>query len=82
MAKNKKPTMLQVVQVMNQVIQDIKSIETSLSSLGAAYDMYLDFKGDAKAFEKTINNKIKEASNDIQRNENVSKKPIKINSTN
>ena len=82
MGKRKKPTMLQVVQVMNHMIQDIKEIKNSISTIGAVFDLYIDLKGDTKNLEKYLDEKVKGASNDVRTDEDISAKAVKMHPEN
>ena len=78
MAKRKKPTILQIVQVMNHVIQDIKDIKNNLQTIGAVFDLYIELKGDTEKLKKHLDEKVKGASNDVRTDDKISTKAVKM----
>tara|TARA_R100000700_G_C3155045_1_gene132539 strand:+ start:266 stop:637 length:372 start_codon:yes stop_codon:yes gene_type:complete len=63
----KKPTMMQVKNVIDNMLRHVAMITDRLEKLDGLLDMYIDFKGDKDLFKgyvtKTITTKIKEREN-------------------
>lgn len=67
---NKKPTMKETVQVINQMIREITALKTDVQTMTGVLDMYIDMKGDAEQFDKFINKQLKiEENDDVPANE-------------
>ena len=64
MAKNKKkqPSKQDFINVINNIIQDIHSLQNDMNAIMGTFDMYVDFKVDTPGFKNYIDNKIKNAN--------------------
>ena len=64
MNQNKKPTMMQMKNVISNVINHINSIEQAVARLDIIINQYIRFKGDGKEFGVWIQNALKETKKD------------------
>ena len=53
--KRKKPTIKDVVIVVNSLIQEIQAIKNDIRTLSGLINMYIEFKGDGDSFEEHVN---------------------------
>ena len=63
-----KPTNNDFVIVINSLIQDIHSLKNDMDVIMWAFDMYIEYKSDAKPFNEYMNDKLK-VNNEIQATE-------------
>lgn len=70
--KKKKPTLKDVVIVLNSLIQEIHAIKTDMRTISGVMNMYIEFKGDEHKFNKYVDSKIKKDTDDIQADANSS----------
>ena len=60
MAKNKKPTMMQVRNVINNLIGQVVDLENRARETDMLFRYYVDFQKDSKDFKKYLEKKAKE----------------------
>ena len=67
---NKKPTMKETVQVINQMIREITALKTDVQTMTGVLDMYIEMKKDTEQFNNFINKQLKiEENNDVPKHE-------------
>jgi len=66
--KRKKPTSKEVQQVIESLIIGVNNLESRIDNLGFAFLRYIDFKKDAKGYEKFLKErKEKDAKQEVAR---------------
>lgn len=60
MAKNKKPTMMQVKNVVNNVITQLVVAQRGINELDYLLNSFIEFNGDVEGFKKFLDKKIEE----------------------
>jgi hypothetical protein len=60
MAKNKKPTMMQVKNVVNNVITQLIVAQKGINELDYLLNSFIEFNGDVEGFKKFLDKKIEE----------------------
>ena len=77
MAKKRKPTQKETIQVINSIIQELQGVQHDVRTLCGTLDMFIEYKGDLDGFNDFINSKIiKEKDNDIQGHAEGSPAPV------
>ena len=61
MSQNKKPTMMQMKNVVSNIINHVNSLEQAVSKIDIVVNQYIKFKGDGTEFGVWIKNALKEA---------------------
>ena len=64
--KRKKPTLKDVVIVVNSLIQEIQAIKSDMRTLSGLINMYIEFEGNGDSFEAHINKQVKKENNEVQ----------------
>tara|TARA_R100000458_G_C8050210_1_gene97670 strand:- start:187 stop:417 length:231 start_codon:yes stop_codon:yes gene_type:complete len=59
MAKNKKPTMNQVKNVVNNVITQLIVAQRGIKELDYLFNAFIEFNGDVEGFKKFLDDKVK-----------------------
>ena len=57
--KDKKPTMMEVKNAINNLIQDIVSLDQKITAIDRILNMYVSFQGNEKEFRKHIEDELK-----------------------
>ena len=60
MGKNKKPTMMEVKNVVNNVITQLIVAQRGINELDYLLNSFIEFNGDVEAFKKFLDKKIEE----------------------
>ena len=59
MAKKKKPTAMEIKNVINNMLHFMTEMQVDISKLNSAFHSYVEFKGDKEDLAKSLENKIK-----------------------
>ena len=57
---NKKPTMMQVKNVINNILRQMSVVSTKLDQVDGIVNMYISFKKDRDSFKKYVDEQLKE----------------------
>jgi len=63
---NRKITNKQIVKGMDSIVNDLHYIQHQIHSLTAVFDIYVEYKGDAEAFEPYARKELQERADEIK----------------
>tara|TARA_R100001530_G_scaffold97671_1_gene67899 strand:+ start:28 stop:246 length:219 start_codon:yes stop_codon:yes gene_type:complete len=66
---NKKPTMMQVKNAINNLIQEYSKLGEYVTNLDRTLGSYIEFKKDGKKFPKWLEKQIKEVKKEVKKKE-------------
>ena len=60
--KNKKPTMMEVKEVISSIIEEIKNVKYAVRNIDTVLSGYIKYKNDDKAYSSWLEKQIKEST--------------------
>lgn len=72
MAKNKKPTLMEVKTVINNMLMHMTELQQNVSKIDSAVSGYIKFKGDEKKYIQWLNKQIEKQKKERKENDSKS----------
>ena len=77
MAKNKKPTMMEVKNAISNILVEMSHMSQTMRAIDSALASYVEFKGESKEWREWVNKKIKEREKNAKSAKKSSKRTTK-----